>query len=77
MISSRDPCLPEDLTGFLNVSSFFLLFLHLLLSHLSGSSLTVTCSLAALRLVALSLVFCTFNIIYVTWAPQLQYHLAV
>lgn len=47
-ISSREPCLPEDITGFLEVSSFFLLFRHLLLSHLSGSSLAVTCSPAAL-----------------------------
>ena len=38
-ISSGDPSLPEDLTGLLRVSSFFLLFLCLLLSHLSRSLL--------------------------------------
>jgi len=46
--SFGDPCVFEDLTGFLKVNSFFLLFLQLLLSQLSGSSLTAAEDLVAL-----------------------------
>lgn len=54
-ISSGDLCLLEDLIGFLKVSNVFLLFLHLLLSHLSRSLLAVVYYLAVLS-------FCyTFN----------------
>jgi len=45
-ILSGDPCLPEELTGLLKVSSFFILFL--LLSCLTGSVLVVAWDLAAL-----------------------------
>ena len=37
-VSSGAPCIPEDFMGLLKVSSFFLLFLCLLLLYLSRSS---------------------------------------
>jgi len=40
-ISSGDHRVSDDFIGFLKVSSFFLLFLHCLLSCLSGSLLAV------------------------------------
>ena len=46
--SSGDPCPPGDITGHLTVSSFFLLFLHPLLPHLSRNLLSVASDLAAL-----------------------------
>ena len=47
-ISAGDPCLPDDFAGLLKVSSFFPLFLSLLLWHLSGSSLAEAWDLAVL-----------------------------
>ena len=46
--SPEDLCLLEDLLGFLKVSSVFLLFLHLLLSHLSRLLLAVVYDLIVL-----------------------------
>jgi len=48
-ISAGDCCVPEDLAGLLKVSSFFVLFLHMLLCQ-SRSLLAVAWDLAAISL---------------------------
>lgn len=60
-ISSGDPCIPEDLASLLKVSSFFLLFLWLLQSLLSRSSLTVDKDLVALPSYALYHITVSFS----------------
>jgi len=60
-IFSGDPCLFEELISFPKVSSFFILFLCLLLSHVSGSSLTVAWDLAAM----LCFLFCITGLLAV------------